>query len=149
MDRDERQQTWAGPGHEKMPFNSEKVCSVLDVLNWESRNSTEGMVFTGICLCCSETQKIDGATEHLAQDLAGGLWAFCWMLLAVEFPSPAHTGHATLCATGTPEGCAYWWIHSLAQHTRDIPLKTTFFYWLVHLLLVKYKSSSEEKVFFY
>lgn len=40
----------------------------------------------------------------------------------------------------TQEGCGNWLIHSLAQHTRVIHLQTTFFYSLVHLLLVKYKS---------
>lgn len=32
-------------------------------------NNIEGTIFTGICLCCFETQKIDGEMEHLAQDL--------------------------------------------------------------------------------
>lgn len=69
-----------------------------------------------------------------------GTWFMDILLNAVGCRFPLISTHRTrssLCATDTPEGCAYWWIHSLAQHTRDIPLKTTFFYWLVHLLLAK------------
>lgn len=153
MERDEWQQTWARPGCEKMPFNRQREGSFslgraeLRVYEQYWRNDFHRHL--SMLLWNSEDWRRNGAPS------AGpGMWFTHILLSAVDCWVPLIGTYRTcnpLCTTDTPEGCGYWWSHSVAQHTRHIPLKTTFFFfnWLVHLLLVKYKSFLEEKMFFY
>lgn len=141
VERDEWQEGQSQARLWKDAIIRQKASSDLARLRRESMNNTQGMIFPGICSYYPGAQKIDG---EWVEDLSvPGTEPVNILLTVVDgwvAIISAYRTRSSLYTINTQEGCGNWLTHSLAQHTRVIHLQTTFFYSLVHLLLVKYKS---------
>ena len=146
MERDEWQQTWARPGCEKMPFNRQREGSFslgraelrvyeqywrndfhrhLSMLLWNSEDwRRNGAPSAGPAECCWLLSSPHRHIQDMQSSVHNRYPRRMWLLME-SFRSSAHQTHP-------PQNYLFF-----------------FFNWLVHLLLVKYKSFLEEKMFFY